>query len=81
MTQIHPITITTTHTTRRHLALTMLLGVSIGAAGVVGAMQYVPVVVASNEAAMMAACRLPDVNGAITVFTMRDSKIECGRYK
>lgn len=33
------------------------------------------------ERIMLAACRLPDVNGAITVFTMRDSKLECGRYK
>jgi hypothetical protein len=33
------------------------------------------------ERIMRAACRLPDINGAVTIFTMRDNKLECGRYQ
>ena len=33
------------------------------------------------ERVMLAACRLPEVNGAVTIFTMRGNRLECGRYK
>lgn len=36
---------------------------------------------AVNELVMLAACRLPDVDGAYTWFRRIDGKFECGRYR
>ena len=81
MTKIEPLSIAPYSTTLRRTAAAALLGAVCGFSAAISVMQYVPVAMAGNESAMMAACRLPDVNGAITVFTMRDGLIECGRYK
>lgn len=35
----------------------------------------------SNENKIVSGCRLPDVNGAMTVFIMEDNKIKCWRWK
>lgn len=80
-TAIRPLLVTDSHTTLTRTLAAAAMGVVVGFAAAISVMQYVPVAIAGNESAMMAACRLPDVDGAITVFTMRDSKLECGRYK
>jgi len=35
----------------------------------------------TNEAHIVSSCRLPDVNGAMTVFVMEDGKMKCWRWK
>jgi hypothetical protein len=35
----------------------------------------------ANEAHIVSSCRLPDVNGAMTVFVMEDGKMKCWRWK
>jgi len=37
--------------------------------------------VAASEASIVSSCRLPDVNGAMTVFVMEDGKMKCWRWK
>lgn len=36
---------------------------------------------AASEANIVSSCRLPDVNGAMTVFVMEDGKMKCWRWK
>lgn len=36
---------------------------------------------AASEANIVSSCRLPDVNGAMTVFVMEENKIKCWRWK
>lgn len=81
MTPIHPVTILSQPTTRRHLALTMLLGISIGAAGVVGAMQYVEPAQTEAERILESACRLGPEIGAYAWQHRKPEGVECGRYK
>jgi len=81
MTPIRQLTITDHHATLTRTLTAAAMGAAIGFAAAITCLQYVPVAIASNESAMIAACRLPEVNGAITVFTMRDGLIECGRYQ
>jgi len=81
MTKIHKPVVTNTPRILRHTMLVAALGFAAGLAAAVGAMQHVPDAVAANEQAIVAACKLPDTNGAVTIFTMRDNKLECGRYR
>lgn len=37
--------------------------------------------VAASEAGIVSSCRLPDVNGAMTVFVMEDGLMKCWRWK
>ena len=37
--------------------------------------------VVASEAGIVSSCRLPDVNGAMTVFVMEDGKMKCWRWK
>jgi len=37
--------------------------------------------VAASEASIVSSCRLPDVDGAMTVFVMEDGKMKCWRWK
>ena len=78
-TPIRTAIVTNATTTRRHLALTMLLGVSIGAAGVVGAMQYVPVVDdAMVYRLLKAGCKFPSLPGEAATWAIGPSGlIDC----
>jgi len=81
MTPIRAVLVSDATTTLRRTATAAILGAVCGFSAAISVMQYVPVAMAGNEAAMMAACRLPDVNGAVTIFIMRDGKIECYRHR
>lgn len=37
--------------------------------------------VSASEAGIVSSCRLPDVDGAMTVFVMENGKIKCWRWK
>jgi len=81
MKRIHKPVVTDAPRILRHTMLAAALGFAAGLAAAVGAMQYVPDAVAANEQAIVAACKLPDVNGAVTIFTMRDNRMECSRFR
>lgn len=81
MTKIHKPIVTTATATLRHTLLAATLGAVIGIAATVASLQYIAPAQAANENAMFNGCKLPDVNGAVTIFTMRDDRLECGRYR
>lgn len=81
MTPIHPITLLTTRAALKRTLYTAAFGVAIGFSAAVASLQYVQPVLADSTRILRAACKLPDIDGAVTIFTMRDSKLECGRYR
>jgi len=81
LTPIRTAVVTNATSQRRNLTAAILLGASIGFSAAITCLQYVQPAIASNEAAMFAACKLPDAEGAITFWQMRNGLLECGRYK
>lgn len=82
MTPIRPVTILSTHTTLTRTLTAAAMGVAIGLSATVAAMQYIGPIVAPNQRAMFAACRMPDVPGAMSVWTMDDDgRLQCWRFK
>lgn len=63
----------------RWLTVGFVCGV-VSAIGVVYAARDIHTVHA-DEAGLIAACRLPSVDGAVTIWQMRGGKLECGRYQ
>ena len=63
----------------------MLSGVVLGLASAMVAWGlWSAIAIADQEVEQMAvvkACNLPDVNGAMTVFVMEDNKLRCWRWK
>lgn len=59
------------------------VGVVLGAivAAVVATMVWRPTKAEPVEDAIIKACRLPDENGAMSVFVMEDGKSKCWRWK
>lgn len=82
MTPIRPVTILCARTTLTRTLTAAALGAVIGLSATVAAMQYIGPIVAPNQRAMIAACRMPDVPGAMSVWTMGlDGKLQCWRFK
>jgi len=81
MTRIRKPVVTNTITITRRVMLAAILGMVAGIAATVSAMQYVPDAIAANENAMFNGCKLPDIEGAVTLFIMIDGRIQCWRHK
>lgn len=74
--------------TRQRLRSQLIIGFSVGTitvmlAWVLWSIQAMAAQdkVAASEANIVSSCRLPDVNGAMTVFVMEDGKMKCWRWK
>lgn len=74
--------------TRQRLRSQLIIGFSVGTITVMLAWVLWSIQamadqdkVAASEANIVSSCRLPDVNGAMTVFVMEDGKMKCWRWK
>lgn len=82
MTRIEPLTISSATTTLRRTIYAAAIGVAIGFSAAISSMQYIKPAMAANESALFAACRMPDVPGAMSVWTMDENeKLKCWRWK
>ena len=74
--------------TRQRLRSQLIIGFSVGTITVMLAWVLWSIQamadqdkVAASEPKIVSSCRLPDVNGAMTVFVMEDGKMKCWRWK
>jgi hypothetical protein len=74
--------------TRQRLRSQLIIGFSVGTITVMLAWVLWSIQamadqdkVAASEASIVSSCRLPDVDGAMTVFVMEDGKMKCWRWK